>query len=255
MKKTVLAAILIMFLCSSAFALNLETLEESKPAPTPTESDCQDDPRLSDLNTLIAEAQKGPLVEKFKLTPERFFSLRPQILEAIGYGNIIICPDISIIAGIPSQLVPVDYVALLKQYEWAMRADDQKEIQRLRNTFKAAPMPAEAVASLGSYVRGDEAEVELWAKTLQIKPHQFGRKTKVLLYIDLFRAMGGRMEGDPSNVFVLVGSSSDRPEIVSILCDYGKRDETTEIMSSYGFKVYSDSTDVIKAATLAGVIK
>jgi len=257
MKKSVLAAIMIMFLCSSAFALNLDSLEESKPAQAPVAvSDCQDDPRLADLNAVIAEAQKGPLAQKLTLTPERYANMRPQVLQAIGDGNILICPDISIVAGIPSQAVAIDYSTLLKKYEWAIRNNNQKELQRLRATFKAAPMPAQAVASLATYVRGGTEEALLWAKALQIRPR--GEKNKMyLLYIDLFKGMGGHIKGDPAKVIVLVDYVPvSRPEIVSIVSDHGgARKRYVEALSAYGFRVFTDDKDAIEAAKLAGVIK
>jgi hypothetical protein len=224
MKKCVYAAILIIFLCSQAFALNLDAIDGDKSAPAAGAvnpvTECQDDPRLVDLNSIIAEAKQGPLAQKLMLTPERFASLRPQIIQAIGDGNILICPDISIVAGIPSQAVPVDFFTLLKKYEWAMRSNDQNEIQRLRNTFTVNPLPVQAAASLGTVVRGGTAEAMLWANALQIKPRE-DRDNKLILYIDLFHAMGGQMEGDPSKIYVLVSSysTSTRPEIVSILVD------------------------------------
>lgn len=257
MKKSVIAAIMIMFLCSPALALNLDSLEESKPAPAPAVSDCQDDPRLDDLNALITEAQKGPLANKVTLSPERFFKLRPQIIEAIGYPNIIVCPNISIVAGIPSQPVPVDFFELLKKYEWAMRADDMNEIKRLRNTFSAAPMPAQAAASLGAMVRGGDEEARQWVKKVGVRGQKYGfsGKTMGLLYLDLFHAFGGKIDGDPAKVVVLVDNGPcERPEVVSIVAN-NYRDHIVSTISSYGFKTYKREDEAIKAAKIMGIIK
>ncbi|GKT28637.1 hypothetical protein ADUPG1_000778 [Aduncisulcus paluster] len=106
---------MIMALCPSAFALNLEDLEEGNKATPATvaapDVNCNDDQRLADLNALIAEVKKGPLNKKLILTPERFFKLRPQVIEAIGDQNILICPDISIVNGIPAQRVEIDFLS------------------------------------------------------------------------------------------------------------------------------------------------
>nr|WP_319491681.1 hypothetical protein [uncultured Desulfobacter sp.] len=178
-----IVTLITCLLTTPVFALNLDgmngiepvTQEEQKFAANKlVEADgpCTNDERLSDFSALLKQLRALPKGETLKplitLTPEKYASLKPPILKVLG-DNIIICPDIIVLDGVPTEKLSIKFEVLYNKIKGALINKDAKELKRLYATFIAAPITMADAVNLFTTTPFNENVDDFLSTTLNLR--------------------------------------------------------------------------------------
>ena len=257
--------VMIFFVALLVFAIPVHALDTSEiTAPQPAvetalapaahavepavAGPCTDDPRITKLAIVIKEIeQNGMLDQPVTLTPERYLKFKAEVLEMLG-DNVIICPDIPVLGGVPAQKIKIRWDELFPVVLSLASQGDAAGLKKIQDAFVVEALPAAAAVSLVGAANLPENKLELVGEAIGVKVRSIGRDTKIskIYASDIFTSFGGQSSG------VVYISSLPNDKVVEsggafIKVDKYNESHIEESLRTMGMQVFSDGGSALQA--------
>jgi hypothetical protein len=185
------------------YKLIVTVISAAVPTIAFADSHCEDDPRLSSINSYIEEMNTSG-VEPIALTPISFLELTPGVRSALGDNLVVMdetCNTFEVFNGQPPAPLEAPFNMLYSTYLEAIYREDEQTIAIIESSFKAASIDPIKMIGLLSPVNVDPEFSSKISDLTGIAGSLVCRDTeeRYITGLDIFAHLGGTVKGQYGN--------------------------------------------------------
>ncbi len=192
------------------------------PAQAMAAPGCTDDPRLSSINDLIAQIDKGP-IDPVVVTPATYLAMPADLRNRLG-TNLEVwndeCEPIQLYKGQPATKITLPFTDLFTALYGLAQSGSAEDVRAFADAFRAAPVSSFDFTRFFAIVRAPEGVSKTIANGLNLTRFspQIDNDARYctdvprdyVLLSDIFARLGGKVSDPDGPKFVAVDHSGDR---------------------------------------------